>query len=194
MIALLSALGSLLSFRVRSRASLELELVALRHQVTLLRRRRPGQPRLFSTDRLLWVWLYRIWPKVLNAMVLVKPATVIDWHRKGFRLYWRRRSRNLGRPRMSTEIRDLIRHMSMANPLWGAPRIHGELLKLGIEVSQATVGRYMRGDQKSPPRPDARSCETTWRHGRGRHVRCRNLDIRASLRPDRSWPRPEKGH
>src|SRR5881394_190082 len=109
MIAILSTVGSLLSFRIRSRASLELELVALRQQVTVLRRQRPGQPRLFSADRLLWVWLYRIWPQVLNIMVLVKPATVIQWHRKGFRLFWRRRSRHLGRPRMSREIRDLIR-------------------------------------------------------------------------------------
>ncbi len=77
MLTLLSALGSLLSFRVRSRLTLELELVALRHQVTVLRRQRPGRPRLFSADRLLWVWLYRIWPKVLNTMVLVKPATVL---------------------------------------------------------------------------------------------------------------------
>jgi putative transposase len=152
---LLSAVGSLLSFRVRSRASLELELVALRHQLTVLRRQHPGQPRLFSADRLLWVWLYRIWPQVLDALVLVKPATVLDWHRKGFRLYWRRRSRHLGRPRMSREIRDLIRQMSLANALWGAPRIHGELLKLGIEVSQATVGRYL------PWRPKAPS--STWR-------------------------------
>jgi hypothetical protein len=120
MIALLSAVGSLLSFRVRNRASLELELIALRHQVTVLRRQRPGRPRLFSTDRLLWVWLYRIWPQVLNTMVLVKPATVIQWHRKGFRLYWWRR-RRLGRPGMSREIRSLIRKMSLANPLWGAP-------------------------------------------------------------------------
>ena len=82
MLTLLSALGSLLSFRVRRRASLELELVALRHQVTVLRRQRPGRPRLFSADRLLWAWLYRIWPQILDAMVLVKPATVIDWHRK----------------------------------------------------------------------------------------------------------------
>ena len=141
MIALLSAVGSLLSLRLRSRASLELELIALRHQVTVLRRQRPGQPRLFSADRLLWVWLYRIWPQVLNTMVLVKPATVVQWHRKGFRLYWRRRSRHLGRPRMRREVHDLIRQMSLANPLWGAPRIHGELLKLGIEVSQAMVGR-----------------------------------------------------
>ena len=117
MLTLLSAIGSLLSFRVRSRASLELELVALRHQVTVLRRQRPSQPRLFAADRLLWVWRCRIWPKVLDAMVLVKPATVIDWHRKGFRLYSGRRSRRLGRPGMSREIRDLIRQMSQANPL-----------------------------------------------------------------------------
>ena len=150
MITILSALVSLLSFRVRSRASLELELVALRHQVTVLRRQCPGQLRLFSTDRFLWVWLYRVWPQVLNAIVLVKPATVIQWHRKGFRLYWRWRSRRLGRPKMGNEIRDLIRRMSVANPLWGAPRIHGELLKLGIEVSQATVGRYLPWRPKVP--------------------------------------------
>jgi len=155
MLTVLSALASLLSFRLRSRASLELEVVALRHQLTVLRRQRPGRPRLFSADRLLWVWLYRIWPQVLDAMVLVKPATVIGWHRKGFRLYWRRRSRHLGRPRTSREVRDLIRKMSQANPLWGAPRIHGELLKLGIEVSQATVSRYL------PWRPKAPS--PTWR-------------------------------
>jgi len=96
MITILSALASLLTFRVQSRASLELELVALRHQVTVLRRQRPGQLRLVSTDRLLWVWLYRVWPQVLNAMVLVKPAAVVQWHRKGFRLYWRWRSHHLG--------------------------------------------------------------------------------------------------
>src|SRR5258708_1634954 len=112
MVILLSAVGSLLSFRVRSRASLELELVALRHQVTVLRRQCPGRPRLFSADRLLWVWLYRIWPQILNTMMLVKPATVVQWHRKGFRLYWRRRSRHLGRPKMNREIRDLIGKMS----------------------------------------------------------------------------------
>jgi hypothetical protein len=87
MITLLSALVSLLSFRLRGRASLELELVALRHQVAVLRCQRPGRPKLFDADRLLWVWLYRIWPRALHAMVLVKPATVIQWHRKGFRLY-----------------------------------------------------------------------------------------------------------
>ena len=86
MITILSALVSVLSFRVRSRASLDLELVALRHQVTVLRRQRPGQFRHFSTGRLLWVWHYRVWPQVLNAKLLVKPATVVQWHRKRFGL------------------------------------------------------------------------------------------------------------
>src|SRR6266498_149290 len=150
MITILSTVVSILAFQLRRRASLELELIALRHQVSVLRRQHPGRPRLFSTDRLLWVWLYRVWPQVLNAMVLVKPATVVQWHRTGVRVYWRRRSRRLGRPKMSTEIRDLIRQMGLANPLWGAPRIHGELLKLGIDVSQATVGRYMPWRPKVP--------------------------------------------
>ena len=143
MLTLLSALGSLLSFRVRSRASLELEIVALQHPLTVLRWQHPGRPRRFSADRLLRVWLNRIWPQILDAVVLVKPATVVQSHCKGFRLYWRRRSRPLGRPGMSSEIPDLIHQMSPANPLWGAPRIHGELLKLGIAISQATVVRYL---------------------------------------------------
>jgi putative transposase len=162
MITFLSTVISILGFRLRRRASLELELIALRHQVSVLRRQRPCRLRLFSTDRLLWVWLYRVWPRVLNAMVLVKPATVIQWHRKGFQLHWRWRSRRLGRPKVNTEIRDLIRRMSLANPLWGAPRIHGELLKLGIDVSQATVGRHMPWRPKVPS-PTWRSflCRTT---------------------------------
>jgi putative transposase len=96
------------------------------------------------------VLLYRIWLQVINAMVLVKPATVVEWHRKGFRSYWRWRSCRLGRPKISPDIRDLIRRMSNANPLWGAPRIHGELLKLGIKISQATVGRWMPWRPKVP--------------------------------------------
>src|SRR3981081_3351897 len=145
MIPLLSALISLLSFRLRSRSSLELELIALRHQVAVLRRQRPGRPKLFCADRLLWVWLYRIWPRALDAMVLVKPATVIQWHRKGFGLYWRWRSmpRFPGRPKMCLPPRGWFRQVFLPNPLWGAPRIHGDLLKLGIKISQATVGRYM---------------------------------------------------
>ena len=105
-------------------------------------RQQPGRPKLTSLDRLLWVWLYRVWPRCLKVMVLVKSATVVQWHRAGFRLYWRWRSR-AGRPRAARAVRDLIRQMSKANPLWGAPRVHGEILKLGIDVSQATVAKYM---------------------------------------------------
>jgi putative transposase len=105
--------------------------------------------RLCSVDRLVWVWLYRLWPRCLETMVLVKPATVVQWHRQGFRLYWRWRSRS-GRKPMHTETRKLIRQMCLANPLWGAPRIHGELLKLGIKISQATVAKYMLRRPYSP--------------------------------------------
>src|SRR2546423_11384678 len=105
MITILSALVSLLFFRVRSRASLEIEVVALRHQVAVLRRQRSGRLRLFCADRLLWVWLYRIWPQALHAMVLVKPATVVQWHPRGFRFYWqwRSRSRQIGPPETGTQ-------------------------------------------------------------------------------------------
>src|SRR5258707_1195232 len=133
---------SVVARRFRSRAVVELENLALRHQLQVLRRQRPGRLRLFIFDRLLWVLLYRLWPHCLEMMVLVKPATVVQWHRQGFRLFWRWRSRS-GRPSIDRKIRDLIRQMSSANPLWGAPRIHGELLKLGIEISQATVAKYM---------------------------------------------------
>ncbi len=97
--------------------------------IGILHRQRPGRTRLSPLDRLLWIWLYRVWPRCLNIMVLVKPATVVRWHRQGFRLYWRWRSRS-GRPSIGREVRDLIRQINSANPLC-APRIHGELLKLG---------------------------------------------------------------
>src|SRR5216684_4804986 len=142
MVAFISELLSWLAGRCRNRAELELEVIALRHQLAVLHRQRPGRPQLFTLDRLLWISLYRVWPRCLNVMVLVKPATVVRWHRQGFRLYWRWRSRS-GRPLVDREVRDLIRQMNRANPLWGAPRIHGELLKLGIKVSQATVAKYM---------------------------------------------------
>src|SRR5229473_6319255 len=142
MLKLERSIVSMLARRFRSRAVVELENLALRHQLHVLRRQQPGRPRLFAVDRLLWVWLYRLWPRCLEAMVLVKPATVIHWHRQGFRLYWRWRSRS-GRPSVDREVRKLIRQISGTNPLWGAPRIHGELLKLGIEIGQATVAKYM---------------------------------------------------
>ena len=158
MLTLLSALGSLLSFRVRSRLTLELELVAPRHQVTVLRRQHPGRPRLFFADRLLWAWLYRIWPQILNTMVLVKPATVIDWHRKGFRLYWRRRSRPLGRPGMSREVRDLIRQMSQANPLWGArPASTASCSSSASRSARPRSADTCRGGPRPPRRPGVRN-------------------------------------
>src|SRR5271170_5467233 len=147
--SLFSELFSWLTCRFRGRVELELEVVALRHQLAVLRRQRPGRTELFSIDRLIWVWLYRVWPRLLNVLVVVKPATVIQWHRQGFRLYWRWQSKS-GRPSINREFRDLIWQMSKANPIWGAPRIHGELLKLGIEVSQATVAKYMVRRQGAP--------------------------------------------
>src|SRR4030081_2435322 len=128
----------------KTQARLEAEIVLLRHQLSVLRQRVPSKPRLTMADRLLFVWLYRLFPSVLNAVTIVQPETVIRWHRTGFRLYWRWKSRSLGgRPKVPVEIRRLIREMSLANRLWGAPRIHGELLKLGIEVAQSTVAKYM---------------------------------------------------
>jgi len=128
----------------KTRAQLEAEIVLLRHQLNVLRRRIPSKPKLAVADRLLFVWLYRLFPSVLNAVTIVQPETIIRWHRAGFRRYWCWKSRSRGgRPEVPMEIRRLIREMSLANRLWGAPRIHGELLKLGIEVAQSTVAKYM---------------------------------------------------
>src|SRR5664279_4833300 len=135
----------------RSRASLEAEIMALRHQLIVLRRKSPKRLAFSNFDRLIFASLYRIAPNVLNALVIVKPETVIRWHRAGFRLFWRWRSRSRGgRPNVPLEIRQLIRAMSLANPLWGAPRIHGELLKLGIEIGQTSVAKYMARYRKPP--------------------------------------------
>ena len=163
MLKLVHSVVSVLVRRFRNRAVLELENLALRHQLHVLRRQRPGRPRLFAVDRLLWVWLYRLWPRCLDVMVLVKPATVIHWHRQGFRRYWRWHSRS-GRPSVDREVRKLIRQMSTANALWGAPQIHGELLKLGIEVSQATVAKYMVR-RRGAPSPTWRSFLRNQAHG-----------------------------
>src|SRR5262249_16780866 len=128
----------------KSRAELEAEILVLRQQVNVLRRRMPRRPALTNIDRLLFVWLCRWFPSTVGALAIVRPETVIRWHRLGFRAYWRwRSSRRVGRPTVSAELRALIREMSRANPLWGAPRIHGELLKLGFAVAQSTVAKYM---------------------------------------------------
>ena len=150
---ILRAIVSLVSFRLRSRASLELEVLALRHQLGVLRRKQKKIIHVSKADRLLWTLLYRIWPRALDAMVLVKPDTVIEWHRKGFRLYWSWRSQDK-RPwrKLSPELRELIRQMKMDNPLWGVQRIQGELLKLGIEISHQSVYKCMPKRFK-PPSP-----------------------------------------
>jgi transposase InsO family protein len=136
----------------RSRLALQAEVLALRHQLLVLQRSsRDRRLRLSVADRLLWVWLLRLWNGWRSALVIVKPETVIAWHRKGFRLYWRWKSCHpRGRPSVSREVIDLIRKMSLANPRWGAPRIHGELLKLGFELSQATVANYMVRQWRPP--------------------------------------------
>jgi hypothetical protein len=136
----------------RTKVRLEAEIVVLRHQLNVLRRRGPSKPRLSVADRLLFVWLCRLFPSVLNAVWIVQPETVIRWHRTGFRLYWHWKSRfRGGRPKVPVEIRGLIREMSLANRLWGAPRIHGELVKLGIEVAQSTVAKYMARNGRGRP-------------------------------------------
>src|SRR5712672_4130049 len=144
MIAFLSLLLHVVVSPFKTKARLEAEIIMLRHQLNVLRQRVPSKPKLTVADRLLFVWLYRLFPSVLNAVTIIQPETIIRWHRTGFRLYWRWKSRSrCGRPRIPGEIRRLIREMSLANRLWGAPRIHGELLKLGFEVAQSTVAKYM---------------------------------------------------
>src|SRR5215471_12455878 len=121
-----------------------LENLALRQQLAVMKRQCP-RPRLRATDRWFWVGLLRTWPNWRKALLLVRPETVIGWQRRGFRLFWSwiSRRRRSGRPEMSRELRDLVHQMAEANHLWGAPRIHGELMKLGIEISERTVCRLM---------------------------------------------------
>jgi hypothetical protein len=141
---LLRLILAVLTSLFRSRAELEAENLILRQQINVLRRRLPKRPALTNIDRLLFVWLYRWFPPTVAALAIVRPETIIRWHRVGFRAYWRWRSRNrVGKPRVPVELRALIGEMSRANPRWGAPRIHGELLKLGFDVAQSTVAKYM---------------------------------------------------
>src|SRR5437667_1499101 len=140
--AFLSVLQTLRT-SAHSRAARQLEILALRHQLQVLQGTRPRRQSLATTDRCVWVMLSRFWTGWRTALVIVKPETVIAWHRRGFRLWWTwKRGRRMGRPTMTTDIRTLIRIMAQANLRWGAPRIHGELLKLGIEVSETTVAKY----------------------------------------------------
>jgi transposase InsO family protein len=136
---------------LRSRVALEAEVLVLRQQINVLRRTRPRRPPFISIDRLILGGVCGLFPKMYDVLAIVRPDTVIRWHRAGFRSYWRWKSRHrYGRPAVPLEIRRLIREMSIANPLWGAPRIHGELLKLGIEIGQTSVAKYM-ARRRAPP-------------------------------------------
>jgi len=150
MLHLLCALPATARSSLKSQPELALENLALRQQLAILQRK-TKRPKLSNADRAFWVALRRLWPDWQNALILVKPHTVIGWHRKGFKLYWTRKGRNRGgRPPIDAEIRTLIRRIASENPTWGAPRIHGELLMLGFEVAQATVSRYMPLRRKPP--------------------------------------------
>jgi putative transposase len=134
---------------VKSRTALQLENLALRHQITVLQRSAKKRPRLQRADRLLWVWMSRVWEDWRSSLVIVKPETVVAWHRNAFRLFWTWKIRRgkTGRPTVPREVRDLI---SRENPGWGAPRIHGELLKLGINIGETSVSEYLIRNRKPP--------------------------------------------
>src|SRR5579863_7004575 len=135
----------------KSRRRLGAENLFLRHQLNIALRRAPHRLRLRRSDRALLVWMTRLMPSLLDLSLIVRPETILRWHRAGFRTYWRWKAhRRVGRPTINRELRDLIRRMSEDNPLWGAPRIHGELLKLGFEVAQSTISKYMV-KRRGPP-------------------------------------------
>jgi hypothetical protein len=151
MIGLLCFVLAVLASPFKSKLRLEAENAVLRHQLNVVRRRLPGRVRLTNNDRWFLTQLYRWFPSILQILTIIRPETLVRWHRAGFRSYWRWKSLPLGgRPRIDTELRGLIRRMSVENPLWGAPRIHGELLKLGFEVAQSSVAKYMV-KRRGPP-------------------------------------------
>src|SRR5215467_9113665 len=160
---ILMLLNSLLT-ALRSQAVMQAEIIALRHQLTVLQRNQPKRLALNRADRFLWVWLSRLWSGWRYSLIIVKPETIIGWHRQGFRWYWTWKIRHgrSGRPRVPKETRDLIRTMNRENPTWGAPRIHGELMKLDIKISESSVAKYMVRSPKPPSQ--------TWRTFLNNHV------------------------
>src|SRR5207248_3358063 len=151
MIGLLCFVLAVLASPFKSKLRLEAENAVLRHQLIVLRRRLHGRVRLTNNDRWFFILLYRWFPSILKVLTIIRPDTLVHWHRAGFCHYWRWRSRPQGgRPKIDTELRALIQRMSVENPLWGAPRIHGELLKLGFAVAQSTVAKYMASTDGRP--------------------------------------------
>ncbi len=151
MFAILRAFGVFVADLLKSRCRLEAENVFLRHQLNIALRRVPPRLRLRSSDRALLIWIIKLWPSLLSAVQVVQPETILRWHRAGFKVFWRWKSRNrAGRPKIDRGLRDLIQRMSNENRLRGASRIHGELLMLGFEVAQSTVSKYMMRVRNPP--------------------------------------------
>src|SRR5665648_307269 len=144
MFALFCFILAVLAAPFKSKSRLDAENAALRRQLVVLRRKIQGRIRLRNNDRWILIELYRWFPSILQVVTIVQPETIVRWHRAGFRCYWRWKSRPRGgRPQIDTDLRALIRRLSIENLLWGAPRIHGELLQLGFEVAQSSVAKYM---------------------------------------------------
>ena len=166
MFALFCFVLAILASPFKSKSRLEAENAALRHQLIVLRRSVHGRIRLTNNDRWFFIQLYRWFPSILQVLTIARPETLVRWHRAGFRCYWRWKSRSPGgRTQIETDLRVLIRRMSIENPLWGAPRIHGELLKLGFEVAQSSVAKHGQATRAARPgmahlsaQPRARHC------------------------------------
>jgi transposase InsO family protein len=157
MIRLLCFVLAIWASPFKSKIRLAAENMALRHQLIVLRRKLRGRVQLANCDRWFLVQLYRWFPSILKVLTIIRPETLVRWHRAGFRSYWRWKSRSLGgRPQIEADLRTLIRRMSIENPLWGAPRIHGELLKLGFKVAQSSVAKYMV-KRRGPPSQEWRT-------------------------------------
>jgi hypothetical protein len=179
----------------RGRGKLELENLALRQQLTVLKRRHP-RPRLDLFDKLFWVIAQQFWSTWKEALIVVTPETVVRWHRAGFRFYWRLLSRGrrpAGRRRISKEVRDLIYRMVAENPSWGAPRIHGELLMLGFDLSERTISRWMKRAPRGPSsdktlarfpsQPSGSHCGDGFLHRTNDHFRLSLVIRQNSARP-----------
>ena len=151
MLAILHALAIFVCDLLKSRRRLQAENLFLRHQLNIALRRAPPRPRLHGSDRALLFWITRICPGLRGLAQVVKPETILRWHRAGFKAFWRLKSRDrAGRPKIDRGLRDLIQRISRENPLWGAPRIHGELLMLGFDVAQSTVSKYLLRGRRPP--------------------------------------------
>jgi hypothetical protein len=188
MFAISHLLAAFIADLFKPRHRLEVENLFLRHQLNIALRRSPKRLRLQPSDRALVVWMTRMWPSLLGLAQVVQPATILRWHRSGFRAYlrWKSRSRP-GRPRVGQELRDLIRRMSEENPLWGAPRIHGELLKLGFKIAESTASNGAPSRTAIPDLANipAQSCGS---HCGDRSLRGSHRNLRAPVCLSRSGP------